>query len=221
MIRHHPNDSLLMALAAGSIARGPAVVVAAHVERCSHCLSKFREFETVGGALLEQLEPVALSPEALARTLGRINGGETQELVDSSVLAAPSQVLADLPTGVSWPRGLLGSTIKPWRRLSPSVRWSRVVLSSQTANMHLLRVAAGKRLPVHGHRGGEFSQVLYGTYTDHNERFGVGDFVQAGDADHHQPVVTAESECICLISVEGHIAFDGPLVRVLGALLGM
>ncbi|MDQ2734737.1 MAG: cupin domain-containing protein, partial [Pseudomonadota bacterium] len=101
------------------------------------------------------------------------------------------------------------------------VRWSRVILSSPTANMHLLRVAAGKRLPVHGHRGGELSQVLYGAYTDCNERFGVGDFVQADDADHHQPVVTTESECICLISVEGHIAFNGPLVRVLGALLGM
>ena len=87
--------------------------------------------------------------------------------------------------------------------------------------MHLLRVAAGKRLPVHGHQGGELSQVLFGAYTDCNEQFGVGDFVKAGDRDHHQPVVTMEGECLCLISVEGHVAFDGPLARMLGSLLGM
>ncbi len=221
MIRHHPDDSLLMALAAGSIPRGPSVVVAAHVERCGECLRKFREFEAVGGLLLDQIEPVALSPEALARALKRINAEQARAPVISSPVAVPSRLLADLPAGVSWPRSLIGSTIKPWRRLGPGVRWSRVVLSDRSANVHLLRVAAGKRLPVHGHHGGELSQVLHGAYSDCDERIGIGDFVQADDADHHQPVVTAESECLCLISVEGHVAFDRPLARVLGSLLGM
>lgn len=221
MIRHHPDDSLLMALAAGSVPRGPSVVVAAHVERCGRCLRKFREFEAVGGLLLDQIEPAALSPEALTRTLRRINGEQAREPVNSFASPAPNRLLAELPAGVSWPRSLVGSTIKPWRRLGPGVRWTRVALSDRSANVHLLRVAAGKRLPVHGHRGGELSQVLCGAYTDCDERFGVGDFVQADDTDHHQPVVTSESECLCLISVEGHVAFDGPLARVLGSLLGM
>lgn len=217
MIRHHPDDSLLMALAAGSIARGPAVVVRAHVERCSCCLVKFREFEAIGGVLLEQLEPAVLPPQALERTLQRINATEAPK----PVLSTPSRLLADLPEGSSWPRSLRSSTIKPWRRLGPGVRWSRVILPDQPANLHLLRVAAGKRLPVHGHHGGELSQVLYGAFADGNDHFDVGDFIEADDADHHQPVVTMDSECICLISVDGRVAFDKPLARMLGSLLGM
>ncbi len=217
MIRHHPDDSLLLALAAGSIARGPAVVVRAHVERCPCCLVKFREFEAVGGVLFEQLESAPLPPQALQRTLERINGPEARE----TVVSVPSRLLANLPAGVSWPRSLNTGTVKPWRRLGPGVRWSRVTLPDQPANLHLLRVAAGKRLPVHGHHGGELSQVLYGAFADGDDRFDVGDFIEADDADHHQPVVTMASECICLISVEGKVAFDRPLARMLGSLLGM
>ncbi len=217
MIRHHPDDSLLMALAAGSIARGPAVVVRAHVERCPRCLVKFREFEAVGGMLFEQLEPAALPPQALKRTLERINS----HLAEEVVLSMPGRMLADLPAGVSWPRSLSTSTVRPWRRLGPGVRWSRVILSGQPANLHLLRVAAGKRLPVHGHQGGELSLVLYGAFADSGDHFDAGDFIEADDADHHQPVVTMGGECICLISVEGRVAFDRPLARVLGLLLGM
>ncbi len=217
MIRHHPDDALLMALAAGSIAHGPAVVVRAHVERCPSCLVKFREFEAVGGVLLERLEPAALPQQALERTLERINERQTQE----AVVFTPNRLLADLPAGVPWPRSLKSSTIKPWLRLGPGVRWSRVNVPHQPANLHLLRVAAGKRLPVHGHHGGELSQVLHGAFTDGDERFEVGDFIEAADADHHRPVVTMASECICLVSVEGKVAFDRPLARLLGSLLGM
>jgi len=76
MIRHHPDDALLMALAADRLARGPAVVTAAHVERCPNCRARLRELDAVGGALLEDAEPAVLAPEALARTLARIDAGD-------------------------------------------------------------------------------------------------------------------------------------------------
>ena len=62
MIRHHPDDALLMALAADRLARGPAVVTAAHVERCAHCRSRLRDLDAVGGALLADAEPAVLAP---------------------------------------------------------------------------------------------------------------------------------------------------------------
>ena len=53
------------------------------------------------------------------------------------------------------------------------------------------------------------------------ERFAAGDFDETDDSIRHQPVVESGGECICLASVEGRIAFDGRVARVLGALVGM
>ncbi len=222
MIRHHPDDALLMSLAAGSLARGPAVVTAAHAECCPRCLARLRELEAIGGTLLKQLEPVVLAPEALARTLARIDAPDAPASAPSPAAAvAQGRLRASLPAGVAWPRSLRGATTTGWRRLGPGVRWSRVTLADNAANVYLLRVAAGKSLPPHSHRGGELTQVLHGAFHHGSERFDVGDFDEADHSVHHQPVVAAAGECICLISVEGRVAFDGPIARVLGSLLGI
>lgn len=222
MIRHHPDDALLMSLAAGAVARGPAVVIAAHTELCPRCSTRLREFETVGGLLLEQLEPESIANDVLTSTLARIDKlKEREETPKPAMSVEPNLLQASLPAGMTWPHSLHGSKINSWRRLGPGVRWTRVTLANGTGNVHLLRVSAQKALPVHGHRGGELSQVLYGAFHDHGERFGVGDFIEADDKDRHRPVVEADDECVCLISMEGHVAFDGPLARMLGSFLGM
>jgi putative transcriptional regulator len=179
-----------------------------------------REFDVVGAALLEAIEPAVLAPESLARTLARI---------DAEAAAAPppprapaNRVGADLPAGIAWPRSLRDATITRWRWLGPGMRWSRVTLADdRAANVFLLRIAAGKSLPVHSHDGIELTQVLYGAFDDGRARFGAGDFDEADGSVHHQPVVEAGGECICLASVEGRVAFDGRIARVLGAWVGM
>ncbi|WP_292448992.1 cupin domain-containing protein [Methylibium sp.] len=122
---------------------------------------------------------------------------------------------------MAWPRSLRGATASAWRRIAHGVRWSRVTLADAAANVYLLRVAAGKVLPEHSHRGGELTQVLHGAFHDGDERFAAGDFDEADDSVHHQPVVATCGECICRTSVEGRVAFDGAIARVLGSLLGM
>jgi putative transcriptional regulator len=246
MIRHHPDDALLMALAADRLARGPAVVTAAHAERCAQCRARLRELDVVGGALLEAAEPAVLAPEALARTLARIDtpdargvpaDGQRGESASThrtgrSPRSAPKQAagpsraelrfLASLPVGMAWPESLRGSTPTPWRWLGPGMRWSRVTLADDRgANVFLLRIAAGKSLPAHTHDGIELTQVLHGAFDDGRERFDAGDFDEADGSIHHQPVVEPGGECICLASVEGRVAFDGRIARVLGSLVGM
>jgi putative transcriptional regulator len=246
MIRHHPDDALLMALAADRLARGPAVVTAAHVERCAHCRARLGELDAVGGALLEDAEPAVLAPEALARTLARIDSsgpidGRGDGQADRSAAdAAPvrsrdaasprvpalsraeMRFLASLPAGMAWPRSLRSSTPTPWRWLGPGMRWSRVTLADdRAANVFLLRIAAGKSLPAHTHDGIELTQVLHGSFHDGRERFDVGDFDEADGSVHHQPIVEPGGECICLASVEGRVAFDGRIAQMLGSLVGM
>ena len=242
MIRHHPDDAMLMVLAADRLERGPAVVTAAHAERCAHCRARLRELEAIGGALLEDVEPAVLAPEALARTLARIDAspgveprtdatpaaslptpsGESTSRRAPALSRAELRFLASLPAGMAWPSSLRGSTPTAWRWLGPGMRWSRVTLADdRAANVFLLRIAAGKSLPAHTHDGIELTQVLHGAFHDGRERFGSGDFDEADGSIHHQPVVEPGSECICLASVEGRVAFDGRIARVLGSLVGM
>ena len=102
------------------------------------------------------------------------------------------------------------------------MRWSRLHLPQDpAANVFLLRIGAGKFLPPHTHSELEPTQVLWGSFHDGRALFGPGDFDAADGDIHHQPVVQAGSECICLASVDGRVVFDSFLARTLGSLVGM
>jgi putative transcriptional regulator len=218
---HHPADALLMLLAGGQLSAGATVVVAAHVEGCAVCQRRQREFEAVGGALLEQLEPTPLSPTALARTLARIDAHDPLP-ASSPDIAATARLRAALPAGVSWPRSLHHSSATRWRPVGPGLRWSRVTLANdRSANVYLLRVAPGKSLPMHSHSGREHTYVLYGAFEEGRDRYAAGDLEEAGKRAHHQPIAAEGSECICLTSVDGRVAFEGPIAKVMGSLLGL
>lgn len=220
MIRHHPSDELLLQAAAGELPAGAAVVVAAHAERCASCQSTWRAFEAIGGAVLEDLPPTALAGDALAHTFARLDAPAPS--APSDEIPPADRMHASLPAGLTWPRGLHAAHTTRWRHLGVGLRWCRVRLAgAPEANVFLLRVAPGKGLPVHGHRGGELTQVLYGAFDDGRTRYAAGDFEQANGSVHHRPIVAAGGECVCLIAVEGRMSFDGPLARAVGSLLGV
>ncbi len=218
MTNHHPDDDLLLALAAGNLESGPSLVVSSHVEACEHCQQRTLLLETIGGAMLESLEPALLAPDALTQTLAAIDA-PAQPAYEPPTAGG---LRAELPIGMQWPRALHGCTTTRWRWLGPGMRWSRVTLPyDPAANVFLLRIGAGKKLPMHTHDGVELTQVLYGTFHDGRALFGPGDFDEADGAILHQPVVLAEGECICLASVRGKVMFEGAIARWFGGLVGM
>ena len=225
-VHHHPDAEMILAHAAGALAGGVALVVATHIEGCAHCQRQVIEFEALGGAMLESIEPDAMRPDALARTLAQIDGESTlsskRPLSTSAVEAPHSPVRAQLPGGTPWPLSMRGCAITRWRWIGPGMRWSRVTLPHDpSANVFLLRIAAGKSLPPHTHSEVELTQVLYGTFHDGRALFGPGDFDAADTDIHHQPVVQSGGECVCLASVTGKVMFDGAIARMLGSLVGM
>lgn len=219
-IRHHPADELLLAHAAGHLPTAPALVLASHLEGCAACRMRAREFEALGGALLETEEPVSVLPGALDRVFAKIEAGAAA----ARPVAAPAVVagLPPLPAGAAWPRALSGCAVGRWRWIGPGMHFARVeVPYDAQANLFLLRIAARKYLPPHTHSERELTQVLHGSFHDGRAQFAAGDFDAADTQVHHQPVVQEGGECICLASVEGRVLFDGFIARRLGAMMGM
>ncbi|MEK9796040.1 MAG: hypothetical protein VW713_04740, partial [Alphaproteobacteria bacterium] len=58
-VHHHPDDELLVSYAAGDLAEAWSLLVATHTTLCPVCRSKVRAAEAVGGALMEEIAPVA------------------------------------------------------------------------------------------------------------------------------------------------------------------
>lgn len=217
MSERHPHDELVLAYAAGTLASGPSVVVGAHLEGCASCRERVRLARSVGGALLDEMEPVPLRVDALARVLAAIDAPAA-----APAPVAPPSARPPLPPGVAWPRALRHGQVSRWRLLGPGVRWSRVSLPwDPAANVFLLRIGPGRSLPLHSHGGRELTQVLYGRIDDGRGGFGPGDFDEADDEVHHRPVVDTRQECICLTSVEGGMRFDGFVARALASMIGL
>ena len=216
MIKHHPSDETLLRYAGGTLEPGPRIVVAIHVGGCGHCAERMAEFEAIGGALLDEIEPEELQEDALDRLMARAEAGAA---VDHGRSERHVPKRADL--GIRLPEALDECGVGPWRWIGPGVRWSRVVLPHDAdANVMLLKVSAGRKLPEHTHAGFEYTQVLKGSFSDARGRYDPGDMDEA-DADvEHQPIVDPEGECICIAALEGRMRLRGFFGRLIQPLIG-
>jgi putative transcriptional regulator len=218
MIQHHPGDELLLPLAAGRLSAGQALLVSAHLEGCVECRTRLHTLQALGGALLEQSEPVVLEPGAWERTLQRIDGPPRK--TDRAAPAAAQ--FPGLPEAVAWPASLSGCRVSDWRWMGPGMRYARVgVANEPSAAVYLLRISEGRSLPRHTHGGIELTQVLCGAFDDGRAVFGPGDFDAADESVHHQPIVQAGSTCVCLAYVGARMRFDGRIASLIGGWIGM
>ncbi len=220
MIHHHPDDELLLPLAAGRLSAGQAVVIGTHLEGCAACRTRLHALQAVGGALLAQAEPIALEAGAWERTLARIDGPPPPEPARPATGAPASH--PRLPDGVAWPASLRSCRVGDWRWMGPGMRYARVGVPHEPAEtLYLLSIGEGRSLPRHTHGGIEFTQVLCGAFDDGRAVFGPGDFDAADESVHHQPVVGTGGTCICLAYVGARMRFDGRIASAIGRWIGM
>lgn len=188
MTGHHPSDSTLAAYAAGSLPEGLGLVVATHLSFCPACRAATRMVEDAGGQLLEEMSPVAMSPGAMERVLGR------------GLAAAPAIPPPVRQTGL--PPPLDRCSFGRWWPLVPGLRFRPLAVGGR-AWAGLLMVGPGKALPAHGHDGLELACVLRGSFVDGAGHYGVGDIAEP-QSDHDDPPRVEDSEpCVCIIASEG------------------
>jgi putative transcriptional regulator len=205
-IRHHLNDALLMGYAAGHLSEAFGLVVATHVTMCDDCRARLESYEALGGAVIEAEDETAVSTDALARMMARL-----EVPVVSASPKAPRKT--SLPSPVSAYVGGDLDAVK-WRALGGGVRQA-ILPTGPKATVRLLHIPAGQAVPDHGHRGMELTLVLRGAFRDATDRFGPGDLEIADEDLAHKPVAEVGEDCICLAATDAPLRFAGFMPRLL------
>jgi putative transcriptional regulator len=213
MIRHHPSIETLSGYARGSLPAGMALVVSCHLHGCDACRREVAVWEKVGGVLLQAAEPIALADDALARALARIERS-------AATSDRASRKLPDFLEQFSVP-ALRGQEIGARLWLTPSIWFAPVRIEPESqSRTYLVYAKKDTSLPVHTHRGREFTAVLHGSFRDGPETFEEGDFEEADESLSHAPAVTAEMECLCVISADAPMLLKGRIARMVQSLAG-
>jgi putative transcriptional regulator len=207
-ITNHPDPATLISFAAGTLPEPLAAVVAAHAAMCSCCRREIADMELVGAALLLQ--------NSLSAQPAR-SGGATRlrpHAVRPEPVEAHAEVRDRLPSPIARAYGLTFATI-PWKRLGPGVLHHRLSLSPGTeGDLRLLKIAAGRRMPEHGHGGSELTLVLDGAYSDETGTYRSGDMQDVDESIEHTPVADQNAGCICLIASDRPARFKGIMARL-------
>jgi len=207
-IKHHPSEAALAAFSAGMLDHGQHVAIATHLVACSECRKLARSFEHVGGAVLEDLAPAAMAPDAFSRIEARLSG--------------PSPVAAMPPVRVpenelpGLPQFLRSYRFGDWKWIAPSTHIRPIELphTSET-RVFLLKGGPGTKLLRHSHTGVEMTCILTGGYSQYGEHYGVGDFDLGDETVEHDPTVDADGDCICLVAMQGGLRLSGLLGKIM------
>jgi putative transcriptional regulator len=223
-ITHHPPDDTVLRYANGTLPEAPAVVVATHLSFCPGCRHRMETYEMLGGSMLEAVPPAKLSADALSATLARLDSATLagSGAPASSAAASPAvRQRPDLPAGMEWPKPLRHYDIPRWRFVVPGVKWAALPVSGpESGQLLLVHGVPGAKLPSHGHDGTEYTCVLTGAFSDSVGTYTAGDLIEASEDHDHQPIVTPDAECVCLIAIDGHLRLHG-LARLLQPFLGV
>lgn len=196
---HHPDVSTLMTCSAGSQPEALCAVVVSHISMCGSCREELGRMEQIGVTLFERL------PETHAASWNQV----LQDLDASIEPAQPpakapkhTQISCDVPVPLI---GVLGSELDAiaWRELAAGVSQFVVPLTAGAkGDLRLIKLAPGRELPRHGHRGEELTIILRGGYSDDFDTFKRGDFSDLDDDAEHAVKADAKDGCILLIASE-------------------
>ena len=200
MTHVHPPEDLLWDYHRGRLSPGMRLVVRTHMDLCPQCRSELRLFDQVGGALLEEIEGVAMSDTALDLAMARIERPDEPE--PAAAIKRPAFL-----EGFDLPESLKTANIPGRYWAAPGVWIAPVKFDEDTqgTKTYLMFVRRGMVMPEHTHRGCEITLMLKGTFNDLNGSYSRGDFVLCDETIQHSPAVGADEDCLCLVAQDGLI----------------
>jgi putative transcriptional regulator len=193
MTRRHPSEEMILDLARGALEPGRALVLRAHLGACPACHAQLRLAEAVGGALVDELAPAELAADALERALAAIDRPPPP----------PAARAAPPPGWIRVPADVLEAAERRRRWAAPGVWVAPISRDRATgARSYLLGIGPGIAVPTHTHKGAELVCVLKGAFEDRGEVYRPGDFAESDESTQHQPRVTRDGDCVCLVAAD-------------------
>ena len=218
-IEHHPRSETLALYAAGGMDEARAVVLATHLTLCDQCKTAVSDFEALGGMVLETMEPVAMSDNALAQFWHRAGDDS------NAVLPISTRPANDFDFGVAQPlrRYIKGGLDKvDWKMAAPGLAQHIIEADGYRPGvLRLLKIMPGTRMPKHSHQDGEFTLILRGAYEDELGTFRPGDFADLDDDHTHSPMAIGDEPCICLIATNAPLKMKSMVGRVVQPFIGL
>ena len=207
-------ESLLIDYASGSLPLALEVLVESHISMNPSSARSIRMLLQIGGALMENSEPISMSEGSFEKLMDEINAEQEEDIVKNAV----SNDNDKLPLPL---RNYISETNfqKNWRRIGIGLSEQTVDFGDEFGSAKLYRIAPGCGVPSHSHDGNEVSLVLAGGFTDEYGSYGPGDISIQETGAIHKPVADADGECIVLAVNEGPIVLTGPVGRLLNMLI--
>lgn len=202
--RVHPPEDLLWDYHRGRLSPGMRLAVRTHMELCPLCRSELKLFDSIGGALLDDIEGVAMSDNALDLALARIERPEEPEPSGSARKTVKRPAFLE---GFDLPESLKTADIPGRYWAAPGVWMAPVRFGedAQGTKTYLMFVRRGMVMPEHTHRGREITLMLKGTFNDLNGSYSRGDFVLCDETVRHSPAMGLDEDCLCLVAQDGLI----------------
>ncbi len=221
-IMHHLDESTIVSFAAGSLPAAFAIVASGHIDHCACCRDKVARAQRLGGAILDSVEPVALSQGAANNLLERLEADDRKLKASKTSVQASAGADGDvIPAAVRRLLDVPFSDIR-WKKAGRGISTCQIDLGEKAASkLFLMKIAAGSAVPEHGHTGHEVTLILSGAYNDQCGRFARWDVADLDPDVEHQPIVEDSADCICLVAVERPARFKGLLPRLFQPMVGI
>ncbi|SHH77807.1 ChrR family anti-sigma-E factor [Ferrimonas marina] len=214
-VNHHPDISSLKAYAAGEMAGGPAMLLAAHLEYCEHCRNQMRQLEqSLSQTMEEPCEEPDLLEQMLSQSLAQLpvvdSLPEPEPLPHNEIQLEDKRFV--LPQVIARQVAKLGG----WNRMPGQLHQAR--LNIDGSHLHFIHIGKASQVPPHTHKGREFTLVLHGGFSDDAGDYGVGDFICLDESHSHQPRTDEHEDCLVITALEGPLQFTSGLSRMLNPL---
>jgi putative transcriptional regulator len=157
-------------------------------------------FDEDSGKALTDLPSAPFAQDGLFKLMRRIEGLDPRD----ETSRAPRMV-----EGVELPEGVVAAGLHNRRWIAPGY-WAAHIKIPREGNwrLFLLRAPANAVIPSHSHYGEEFVSVLSGAFDD-GEVFVAGEFATSRADRSHSLRVGSDGACICLVAIDGPIAWRG------------
>lgn len=195
MSKVHPPLEILTDFTAGTLTYHETLMISTHVSYCEQCRQQVLALECLGGELLNDLPGEPVSDAVLQKSLAAIEHLPAVQPV--TVFALHSKVPRPLKRLIG-----LGYDSLQWRSVLPHVQVCDLDQSPSGETINLYRIKSGAHIPMHTHRGNEYTVILQGGFSDALGQYREGDYLHRAGQHEHQPIADPGIDCICLTVTE-------------------